>query len=277
MIYQFRQKGFSLYECPSCGYQSFFPRPKSTTQFYQQSSYFHDGQKFLQERNKKIDITLLPQYQTFVKRLDQIIRSKNFKKGARLLDVGCGSGLFVYLCRKSQIEARGIDISKPGIELSRSVGGNCYLGDFIREHRSTKVDYITMFDVIEHVPNPREFFLKVNTSLKKGGYFIFTTPCADSFARRIFGKYWHLYTPPRHLQIFTTKSIRLLLKEFRLEVISQEKEGQYTNLGYIIAKLLKLYNINNKVLNIVLKSKLFQNINIYLNLFDVVTTWTKKV
>lgn len=275
MIFRFRLKGYSLYECCSCGYQSFFPRPKSTLSFYQQRSYFHDGQKFHLATNRAthpiIDVERLPQYRTLTKRVARL------KHGSRLLDVGCGSGLFVHLCEKKGIKAKGIDISRSGIELARTLTKNCELKDFIREEKSVNLDYVTMFDVIEHVPNPRDFFAKASSSLRKGGYFIFTTPCADSIVRKIFGRHWHLYTPPRHLQIFSIRSIAQLLRESGLEIVSLKKEGQYTNVGYIFGKLFKLHNINNKVINKVLKLKFIQDMNIYLNLFDVVTTWAKKI
>src|SRR3989344_8510094 len=155
--FNFNINKYFLYKCLSCGYESFFPRPKTTIQFYQEKKYFLDGQKYNKEcqviKDKAIKVKLLPQYLTYKKRLNTILSifEKNKKTQIKLLDVGCGSGLFVYLCREKKISARGIDISEPGIKLASSLSNFCRQVDFITEYGSDKVDILTLFDVIEHV------------------------------------------------------------------------------------------------------------------------------
>jgi 2-polyprenyl-3-methyl-5-hydroxy-6-metoxy-1,4-benzoquinol methylase len=268
---------YLLFECPDCQFQSFFPRPLSTRKYYETKEYFQDGQKFIKTAGDVHQDSLqsFPQYKTCQQRILKILRRVAHEKPLKLLDVGCGSGLFVTLCNKQdQISAMGIDISRQGIALTRHLNQSCYVQGFIKDMSNQSFDIITMFDVLEHVPNPLKFIKKARRVLTKNGLLVITTPISNSLACKLSGKKWHLYTPPRHLQIFNTKSIRQLLENNGFQVTRVQKTGQYTNLGYIIEKMSSLHNINLQ--KFLFRFKIINKINLYLNLYDVATVWAIK-
>ena len=63
-------------------------------------------------------------------------------------------------------------------------------------------DAITLFHVIEHVPDPRTTLRKVATLLRPGGALLIVTPNVASIEHRLFGQYWYALQPPEHLGCF---------------------------------------------------------------------------
>ncbi len=66
--------------------------------------------------------------------------------------------------------------------------------------------------VMEHLPDPVETLAEIYRILKPGGWFCFSVPNFGSPERVSFGKYWHGYELPRHLQHFTVKRIKGVLQ-----------------------------------------------------------------
>lgn len=272
---KFTLKNFTLYNCSRCNHQVFLPYPKNLKKIYQKPEYYTDGQKFpLAFRGKKT-YQNFPQLKTFVKRLSAINSFSHFQN-PRILDVGCGNGLFVYLCNQQKNKAIGIDFSKTAIQLTRRLQCNCYHQDFLKDISSSSFDIITMFDVLEHLTNPRDYLKKACRVLGKKSLLILSTPRANGLSCKIFGKRWHLYTPPLHIHIFSRQSIQLLLKEQGFKILKIKNQGQSSNLGYMLSKLLSIYKLKTTFTEkLLVKSRLYHH-NIYCNLFDVMTVFAQK-
>jgi SAM-dependent methyltransferase len=76
--------------------------------------------------------------------------------------------------------------------------------------RIGKVDVIVLFDVLEHLPQPREILALCRDHLNGGGIIVITTGDFGSPAARLTGARWRLMTPPQHLWFFTRPSMRRL-------------------------------------------------------------------
>lgn len=155
-----------LYECSGCLHQFFFPYPKGIKTLYERSDYYYDGQKaplFFKKNYQHF-----PQYKTFASRLSEI-RSLTRPLTPKILDVGCGTGLFVKLCSQQNVEAVGIDFSNTAIQVAKKLKSNCYQQDFLKDITASQFDVITMFDVLEHLSNPSDFVEKAHYSLRKAG------------------------------------------------------------------------------------------------------------
>ena len=72
------------------------------------------------------------------------------------------------------------------------------------------VDVIVLFDVIEHLPQPRETLALCCQHLNPGGIIVITTGDFGSTVARLAGARWRLMTPPQHLWFFTRESMRRL-------------------------------------------------------------------
>lgn len=143
------------------------------------------------------------------------------------LDVGCGDGRFLRV-----MEGAGVDRDRLyGLELDSNVVGHLrgegYRNVFCERIEGTAslpeggIDLATMFHVIEHVDDPGAVVRQIQRCLSPGGVFALETPNLDSWDARLFKEtYWGGYHIPRHWNLFTPSTIRRLLKENGLEVLS---------------------------------------------------------
>ena len=95
--------------------------------------------------------------------------------GGRLLDIGCASGEFVELSKES-FDSEGVEINKRTAETGKKKGLKINIGTVYSINGKQKYDVITMFQVIEHLTNPKITIKKVNDLLKSGGYLYIETP-----------------------------------------------------------------------------------------------------
>lgn len=119
--------------------------------------------------------------------LQQVQDLSQIKTGEKLLDIGCGYGSFVLVCRNVGIEAEGIDIADFDISFARkrlllekpqeSADEIFHLGD----GQNTKLpdssfDVVTAWNLLEHVPNFRKLIQEAYRLLRPGGVFIGIAP-----------------------------------------------------------------------------------------------------
>lgn len=133
-------------------------------------------------------------------------------KNRKLLDVGCGSGGFLYRMKLVDIDASGIDSDDLAIEQARLFGIKASVKN-LSELRSEKFDYITLNHVIEHVPEYQQLVSHIYEKLAVGGTLFLATPNYDSAGRLVFGKNWKGMDMPRHTQLFNREVLQATLKD----------------------------------------------------------------
>jgi 2-polyprenyl-3-methyl-5-hydroxy-6-metoxy-1,4-benzoquinol methylase len=127
------------------------------------------------------------------------------------LDVGCGAGGSLAAMRDRGWRTYGIDFDKKAIEVAKNHGLECATGGLLEQNfPSSYFDAVLLSHVIEHVPNPREIISECYRILKPGGTLSLITPNIGSWSYKLFGKNWRGLEAPRHLQIFTPKSLKNL-------------------------------------------------------------------
>jgi len=107
-------------------------------------------------------------------------RHYNAKKG-KLLDIGCSDGAFLVWAQDQGFDVYGIDIDTEGVERARKITDNVWpmrLDQFVcyARRRDFRFDVITMFDVLEHQPQPRQFLSDALTLLSSDGWITGTVP-----------------------------------------------------------------------------------------------------
>jgi len=198
---------YRRFECPNCDLHWWEPL-KIVPEFY-------EGEGCLAYRLFHRDLRMeLPEWcKPFFKHFPKTeVRGK-------LLDVGCGDGLFLKYARDMGFEIWGIDIDKKSIEIAKRRLGdeNLYpmsLEEFYEfaKLKNLKFDVITFFEVLEHQDRPREFLKIVKDLLKDDGYIAGSVPNRDSIFVRFFNKYSCSDNPPHHFLRFSEKALERALK-----------------------------------------------------------------
>jgi len=130
------------------------------------------------------------------------------KAGKRLLDLGCGNGAFLLRARSASWAVVGVDPDPKAVETACRQGLDVRLGGLESLDSSIEqFDVITLRHVIEHVHHPVEVLQACYRLLKPGGFLWLETPNLMSEGHRLYGANWIHLDPPRHLVLFTLKSM----------------------------------------------------------------------
>ncbi len=268
---------WEIVRCSNCKivFVKDFPSDRVLEDLYGED-FFKDGQKSPTEGLK---LHNNPAYINAIKRIERI--KKYDHCNGRLLDVGCATGIFLKAANASFKYSFGIDISKYATGFAvKELNVNAKYGTISDLNFSQQYfDVITMWDVIEHVKDPNKYIDKISNIIRTGGLLVLSTGNIESLMFKIQKKKWHLLIPPKHLFYFSPKTISMLLNKYGFRVLNIENEGQYTNLGYMMDKLKRLH-VKNKTINFfstIMKKLNLNQYNIYLNLYDVMTVYAKKL
>lgn len=149
------------------------------------------------------------------------IRTLNGKKRGRLLDIGCGSGAFLTRMRNLGWNVMGIELDKKAVKLAREYFGlNIYEGTLEEANFSeNEFDAITMNHVIEHLCDPITTLKKCYRILKPRGKLVIITPNIESLGACLFDGAWRGWEAPRHLHLFSPRTLRNCAERARLQVV----------------------------------------------------------
>ena len=140
--------------------------------------------------------------------------------GERFLDIGCGDGEFLERAIGLGYEAVGIDPDPVAVLRANSFGLSVFQQSLPNtEFSDASFEQITLNHVIEHVHDPAASLGEVNRLLTPGGRVWMATPNLDSATLDLVGRYWRGLETPRHLCLFTPKSINQLLARLGFENI----------------------------------------------------------
>ena len=141
---------------------------------------------------------------------------KNGKQQKSILDVGAGSGDFLQYCKDNKYQVTGTEPSETARRIAKAKGIDLY--ESIDQVLDQKFDVITLWHVLEHVPNLFECLDQLKSMLKEDGKLIVAVPNFKSYDAEYYQEYWAAYDVPRHLWHFSQKSIRNLFDSVEMKV-----------------------------------------------------------
>lgn len=138
---------------------------------------------------------------------------KRTKQKGILLDVGCATGIFLDGMRQRGWQVRGVEPNQDAAQYAQDRFGLDVFPGYLHEVKleSDTFDVVTIWDVLEHVPDPHAFVNDIYRVLKPGGLIIANLPNGEAWERYLFGKYWVGWEIPRHYRTFTPTSIKNFL------------------------------------------------------------------
>lgn len=203
-----REREWDIVECLSCTFVFVTPFPKD------QFLYLH-YQEYLPTDEISIAHWRAMMSGIFRRSLDIIERESNNPKGV-LLDIGCGYGFFLEAARKRGWRVSGIELCEHARNYAKSKSLEVEAANLFECRYSDAVfDVVTLFYVLEHLPEPLRYLREINRILKPGGLLLVrvphTTPLVKAF--KIFGIRNQLYDAPSHLSDFSPRTITYALEK----------------------------------------------------------------
>jgi len=200
-----------------------------------------DGSRLTSEEAAYIETQLQANSQKFNHQVE-IIKKHLPLEDAKVLDIGCGGGLFLSLLAREGAQAVGIELSdsrahyaatKHGLEIHKRPIEN----DFWQQEYRNHFDAVTLWDVIEHVNYPFQTLQCAANVLKPGGLLLIDTPCRDSLYHQV-GEITYRFSGGSfptflnamysshlfgHKQIFSTREMKDMFVSSGLEVVELQK------------------------------------------------------
>jgi SAM-dependent methyltransferase len=147
-------------------------------------------------------------------------------RGGRLLDVGCAAGFFLAEARR-YYDVQGVELSSWSSAYARErLGLPVFTGTLQAALLpADHFDVLTLWDVIEHVPEPVPLLAEAARVLKPGGRLVLTTGDWGSAYAQRRGASWHLMTPPWHLTMFSRATLQRAAQRAGLKPVAVHSEG----------------------------------------------------
>jgi SAM-dependent methyltransferase len=188
---------------------------------------------------------------------------RNYRGTGKLLELGCAYGFFLKEAAR-YFDVTGIELAAEAARHARRAGLHVLHGvaDDATLRAIGPLDVVVLFDVIEHLPEPRETLAVCRRQLNPGGIIVITTGDFGSMAARLTGARWRLMTPPQHLWFFTHESIRRLAAGLGLVVEHVDHPWKIVPASLIIFQLRRMLGLGPRTMASISRC------GIPLNLFD---------
>jgi 2-polyprenyl-3-methyl-5-hydroxy-6-metoxy-1,4-benzoquinol methylase len=188
------------------------PVPNNLEKYYQSDDY----------------ISHTDQSESLTDKLYVFIKNYNLKRKVRLLnslfpgkgsllDIGAGTGDFLVTAKENNWRVAGVEPNQKARRYAKTKGVN--LAAALNFLPICSYDIITLWHVLEHMPNLTDQLVHITRLVKNGGYLILAVPNYKSYDAHYYKEHWAAYDVPRHLYHFTKPSIVKLLLPHGLALI----------------------------------------------------------
>jgi len=215
--------GHDVWRCPSCCCDFVWPQPSANDlkAYYDQESYFQ-GERPGSYANYDLDTeAVLPLYRDLLQQLSGETRRS-------ILDIGCAYGTHLAIASEQGWDACGVEVSEHARQVARQrLGDKVAVFQSIEEVPQREYDLITLFDVLEHLPQPYEVFERLFSRGLIGEHTVvaLTTPNARSSHAVSDPVNWPYRHPPAHLFYYSSESLTKFWAQ--MEVRDLEVRGIY--------------------------------------------------
>jgi 2-polyprenyl-3-methyl-5-hydroxy-6-metoxy-1,4-benzoquinol methylase len=262
-------ESWKIVQCKLCDFIYVNPRlqKKELLNIYTES-YFDrtDVGYYHYKENKEL------RKKNFQKWIDDSIQFLSPAENCNALDIGCAAGYCLEIFKAKGWDASGIELNIEYANQLQQDGHKVYSSPFLDAQLDKKYKVITLFDVVEHLSDLQEHFLKINSILDENGIVILITPDYNSLQRKLLGKKWFQFKPVEHINYFSIATFKKLATQTGFEIIADKKAGQYCNTSFLTDRLKKyrfgffvpLFSLTTKILGLNKKYFYIDTASLYL-------------
>ena len=213
---------------------------------------------------------------TFAYHLQQLEKITGPANGRTLLDVGAYIGVFVEVAQAAGWHACGVEPSAWAVNIARERGLTMLEGTQSHPELAHKqFDVVTMWDVIEHVSDPKHELQLAYDRLKPGGVLAVHTMDINARFAKIMGRRWP-WLMGMHIHYFSRASLEGLLRACGYEIAFNGVQGRYLRLGYLAGRVEALSKPLGAVIQPIVTSLGLESLPIPINTFDLFTIFARK-
>ena len=230
------KKNYQLFKCVNCEAVSPNISHVNETEFidsiYNKPNYtkkeFLDIYKNYNYRKKKFG----------KERFGYTIKRLGLSKKSKVLDLGCGFGYYLKYLKSKGVHCKGIEPAKNIADFCRKELKIDVYSTKLEDEKDKSYDLITLFDVIEHLKDPIDYFKKIKKKLKKNKYCVIYTPNIHSLSYALMGSDQNTMLPFEHVCFFNLKSLKYLVRQTKFKIHSIETYG-FDIMDYFLLKEFK--------------------------------------
>jgi 2-polyprenyl-3-methyl-5-hydroxy-6-metoxy-1,4-benzoquinol methylase len=268
--------GLSLVQCQNCGLVYVSPRPDPAELYalYGETYFQNDESGVVGYSNYIADEANIRR--TAGRRLARLER---YVRPGRLLDIGCAVGFFLDEARQRGWAVEGLDVSNFAVEYARQrFNLDARAGSFTElDHEPGAYDLVTMWDVIEHVPDPKAYIERAAALLRQGGVLALATPDIDSLPARLTGDRWVGYKlSEEHVYYFSRRTLARMLEAAGFEVLDARHVGKYVTLRLFLDRLAIYTPLLAQPLAWAERAFRLSSWSLYINPFDIVAITARR-
>ena len=216
----YKKLGFRIVECQECGMVFVNPRPSTEKlqRYYARSlasAYFQEN-IIEPTQNYRMEKIVGP-------RLSYL--TQKVKDTGNWLDIGCSSGMLLGEGKQVGWDVYGIEFENKAKQTAKEKGIYVYDKPIENLALKDKFDLVTMFEVLEHVNNPKITLEACLKAMKVGGTIVLTVPNIDGFEFQVVGVHHSNICPPSHLNYFGPVTLIRILEKIGFKISEVDTPG----------------------------------------------------
>ncbi|WP_291959752.1 class I SAM-dependent methyltransferase [Maribacter sp.] len=181
------------------------PIPKNLENYYDSSNYISHSDN---ANNLFEKIYQIVKKYTLNKKVKLIDQYSNEQKN--LLDIGCGTGEFLTTAKNYNWKVIGVELNDQA--RTKASNKDLIVYESLNHLQNQKFEVITLWHVLEHLPNLEDQIKNIKSLLKKNGTLIIAVPNYKSYDAQYYKEFWAAYDTPRHLWHFSQTAMKKLFQ-----------------------------------------------------------------
>ncbi|MEP7374126.1 MAG: class I SAM-dependent methyltransferase [Chitinophagaceae bacterium] len=272
---KYRLNSWNIVQCVQCNFVYVNPRLQKPELLKLYTDNYFDNPEvgyFHYKENKEL------RKKNFQKWIDDSINFfLNQGENCNALDIGCAAGYCLEIFKTKGWKPCGIELNREYASHLKQSGYKIYDSPFSDIHFEEKYGIITLFDVVEHLTDLHEHFVKLHSILDNNGIIILITPDYNSLQRKLLGKKWFQFKPIEHINYFSLTTFKKLTDSTGFIIVNSKKAGQYSNTDFLINRLRKYkFGFFIPVFNFVVKLSRLKNKDLYIDTASLYVVLRKK-